>query len=170
MSSNPQDQNNNNKKTITVRGVDRDLYNRIVNLARQSGKTVGEIMNQAMSTFLGLAGKAGEKIDNVVYKARETGSAFIEGFKEARKDVVVISDIEELEANKNEIVSLGKPVLFRNIKKLVLEDVDDDTLDRYIDSIVSVDELVIPRSLNKFKVLQKCKFVKRIRLLNFETP
>lgn len=163
MSSNPQDQNNNNnKKTITVRGVDSDLYNRIVNLSRQSGKTVGEIMNQAMSTFLGLAGKAGEKIDNAVYKARETGRAFIEGFNEVKKDVVIISDIEELEANKNEIMSLGKPVLFRNIKKLVLEDVDDDTLDRYIDSIVSVDELVIPRSLNKFKVLQKCKFVKRI--------
>lgn len=68
---------------------------------------------------------------------------------------MIISDIEELEANKNEIMSLGKPVLFRNIRKLVLEDVDDLTLDRYIDSIVSVDELVIPRSLNKFKVLQK---------------
>jgi hypothetical protein len=163
MSSNPQDQNNNNnRKTITIRGVDSDLYNRIVNLSRQSGKTVGEIMNQAMSTFLGLAGKAGEKIDEAVSKARETGKAFIEGFNEAKKDVVIISDIEELEANKNEITSLGKPVLFRNIKKLVLEDIDEPTLDRYIDSIVSVDELVIPRSLNKFKVLQKCKFVKRI--------
>ena len=72
MSSNPQDQNNNNRKTITIRGVDSDLYNRIVNLSRQSGKTVGEIMNQAMSTFLGLAGKAGEKIDEAVFKARET--------------------------------------------------------------------------------------------------
>jgi hypothetical protein len=163
MSSNPQDQNNNNnRKTITIRGVDSDLYNRIVNLSRQSGKTVGEIMNQAMSTFLGLAGKAGEKIDEAVFKARETGKAFIEGFNEAKKDVVIISDIEELEANKNEITSLGKPVLFRNIKKLVLEDIDEPTLDRYVDSIVSVDELVIPRSLNKFKVLQKCKFVKRI--------
>ncbi|MFP3233494.1 MAG: hypothetical protein RXR08_07330 [Sulfolobaceae archaeon] len=162
MSSNPQDQNNNNRKTITIRGVDSDLYNRIVNLSRQSGKTVGEIMNQAMITFLGLAGKAGEKIDDAVFKARETGRAFIEGFNEAKKDVVIISDIEELEANKNEITSLGKPVLFRNIKKLVLEDIDEPTLDRYIDSIVSVDELVIPRSLNKFKVLQKCKFVKRI--------
>ena len=162
MSSNPQDQNNNNRKTITIRGVDSDLYNRVVNLSRQSGKTVGEIMNQAMSTFLGLVGKAGEKIDEAVFKARETGKAFIEGFNEAKKDVVIISDIEELEANKNEITSLGKPVLFRNIKKLVLEDIDEPTLDRYIDSIVSVDELVIPRSLNKFKVLQKCKFVKRI--------
>ena len=162
MSSNPQDQNNNNRKTITIRGVDSDLYSRIVNLSRQSGKTVGEIMNQAMSTFLGLAGKAGEKIDDAAFKAKETGKAFIEGFNEARKIVVIISDIEELEANKNEITSLGKPVLFRNIKKLVLEDIDEPTLDRYIDSIVSVDELVIPRSLNKFKVLQKCKFVKRI--------
>ncbi|BCU70186.1 hypothetical protein [Stygiolobus caldivivus] len=166
MSSGPdqqgQNNNNDNKKTITVRGIDSDLYTRIVNLSRQSGKTVGEIMNQAMSTFLGIAGKAGEKLDDAVYKARETGRAFIEGFNEAKKDVVIVSDVEELNANKNEIVAMGKPVSFRNIKKLVLEDIDDTTFDKYIDSIISVDELVIPRSLNKFKVLQKCRFVKRI--------
>ena len=155
-------QNDQNKKTITVRGVDGELYKRIVNFARESGKTVGEVMNQAMSTFLSITGKAGEKIDDAIYKAKETGRAFIEGFNESRKDILVVSDMVELTANKNEIISAGKPISFRNIKRLVLEDIDEQTFDNYIDSIINVDELVIPRSLNKFKVLQKCRFVKSI--------
>ncbi|MDT7876328.1 MAG: hypothetical protein RQ872_06395 [Sulfolobaceae archaeon] len=158
--SNSQDENK--KKTVTIRGIDMSLYERLVKVARDSGKTVGEVMNQAMSTFLGVAGKAGEKIDQAISMSKDVGKSFIEGFNEAKKNIVIISDLESIEVKKEELVSFGKPVSFRNIGKLVLLDIDQDTFNTFIDSIISVNELVIPRNLNKFFVLQKCKFVKKI--------
>ncbi|BFH72861.1 hypothetical protein SJAV_08050 [Sulfurisphaera javensis] len=162
MSNNQQDEN---KKTITIRGVNKDLYERMVNIARNSGKTVGEVMNQAMMTFLGIAGKVGEKIDEATQKTISVGKAFIEGYNEAGKNIFIVSDLEELRITKNEIVSLGKPVSFRNIKRLILDDIDQQTIDTYIDSIISVDEVVVPSTINKLLLLQKCKFVKKITVL-----
>ncbi|MBB5254726.1 hypothetical protein [Sulfurisphaera ohwakuensis] len=159
MSNNQQDEN---KKTVTIRGVNRDLYERMVNIARNSGKTVGEVMNQAMMTFLGLAGKVGEKIDEATQKAINVGKAFVEGYNEAGKNIFIVSDLEELRITKNEIIGLGKPVSFRNIKRLILDDIDQQTIDQYIDSIITVDEVVVPSSVNKLLLLQKCKFVKRV--------
>lgn len=159
MSNNQQDEN---KKTVTIRGVNRDLYERMVNVARNSGKTVGEVMNQAMMTFLGLAGKVGEKIDEATQKAINVGKAFVEGYNEAGKNIFIVSDLEELRITKNEIIGLGKPVSFRNIKRLILDDIDQQTIDQYIDSIITVDEVVVPSSVNKLLLLQKCKFVKRV--------
>lgn len=137
----------------------------MVNIARNSGKTVGEVMNQAMMTFLGIAGKVGEKIDEATQKTISVGKAFIEGYNEAGKNIFIVSDLEELRITKNEIVSLGKPVSFRNIKRLILDDIDQQTIDTYIDSIISVDEVVVPSTINKLLLLQKCKFVKKITVL-----
>jgi len=157
--------NENEKKIITVRGVDKDLYERISNIARNSGKTVGDVINDAMRTFLAFSGKVGEKLDEATQKAIGVGKSFVEGYNEAGKNILIVSDMEELHINKNEIASVGKLVSFRNIKRLVLEDVDQDTINRYIDSIISVDELVVPSSVNKLLILPKCKFVKKITVM-----
>jgi len=157
--------NENEKKIVTVRGVDKDLYERISNIARSSGKTVGDVINDAMRTFLAFSGKVGEKIDEATMKAIGVGKSFVEGYNEAGKNILIVSDMEELHINKNEIVSVGKLLSFRNIKRLVLEDVDQDTINRYIDSIISVDELVVPSSVNKLLILPKCKFVKKITVM-----
>lgn len=159
------DNNENEKKVITVRGVDKDLYERVVKMARDSGKTVGEVINDAIRTFLAFSGKVGQKIDETTQKAIGIGKAFVEGYNEAGKNILIISDLEELHVNKNEIISAGKPISFRDIKRLVLEDIDQDTINNYIDSIISVDELVVPPSVNKLLLLQKCKFVKKITVM-----
>lgn len=163
--SNNQNNNDENKKTITIRGINRDLYERMVNVARNSGKTVGEVMNQAMMTFLGVAGRVGEKIDEATQKTISVGKAFIEGYNEVGKNIYVVSDLEELRVSKNEIMTLGKPVSFRNIRRLILDDIDQQTINQYIDSIISVDEVVVPSSINKLFLLLKCKFVKKITTL-----
>ena len=158
MSSN----NENEKKVITVRGVEKDLYERIIQVARDSGRTVGEVINDAIRTFLAFSERIQGKIDETTQKAIGIGKAFVEGYNEAGRNILIISDLEELRVNKNEIVSAGKPISFRNIKKLILEDIDQDTINNYIDSIISVDELVVPSSVNKLLLLPKCKFVKKI--------
>lgn len=86
--------------------------------------------------------------------------SFVQGFEDAKKDVVVISDVEESSVTKKEILQVGKPISFRNIKKLTLN-IDQEVLS-YVDSIIGVDELVIPPTINKITFLQKCKFMKKI--------
>ncbi|MEM2013520.1 MAG: hypothetical protein QW536_09260, partial [Metallosphaera sp.] len=93
---------------------------------------------------------------------KSTGKAFIDGFNETKRNVFVVSNIGEITVFKSEIVNAGRPVSFRNIGKLILPDIDQDTLDKYVDSIISVDELVIPPSINKLMLMRKAKFVKRI--------
>ena len=158
-------ENENEKKVITVRGVEKDLYERILQIARNSGRTVGEVINDAIRTFLAFSERIQGKIDETTQRAIGIGKAFIEGYNEAGKEIIIISDLEELHVNKNEIISAGKPVSFRDIKKLVLEDIDQDIINKYIDSIISVDELVVPSSVNKLLLLQKCKFVKKITVM-----
>ncbi|AHC50740.1 hypothetical protein SUSAZ_01195 [Sulfolobus acidocaldarius SUSAZ] len=150
------------KKSITIRGIDQDLYEKMVNFARDSGRTVGEVMNQAMSSFLGVASETANVIDQTLQRAKETGRSFVEGFNEARKGVSVIADLDDLTLSKEEIINHGKQLSFRNIKRLTFPDIDEQTFENYIVSIVSVDELDIPKSLNKLKVLQRGRFVKKI--------
>ncbi len=40
------------RSTITVRGVDRELYEELVRLARETGKNIGELLNLAMKLLL----------------------------------------------------------------------------------------------------------------------
>ncbi|MEM3221778.1 MAG: hypothetical protein QXD56_07500, partial [Saccharolobus sp.] len=87
---------------------------------------------------------------------------FIEGFKEGMGDFIVISDIDELTINKEELIEAGKPVLFRNIKRLTLLGITDQEISNNIQEINGVDELIVPPNINKIKLLQKCRMVKRI--------
>lgn len=148
------------KKTVTIRGVDSSLYEKAVIMARQTGKTVGDIVNQALSAFLGVADKAANTLDKIVTGAKDVGKSFIEGYEDSKKNLIIISNLEELSINKDEIIQEGKSVSFRNIRKLQLN-IDQETL-KYIDSIIGVDELIIPKGINKIALLTKCKFVKKI--------
>ncbi|BCS94010.1 hypothetical protein [Metallosphaera javensis (ex Sakai et al. 2022)] len=154
--------NNKENRTVTIRGIDSKLYERLVNLARETGKTVGEVTNQAIGNFLSAISEAEMITSNVKDGIKSTGKAFIDGFNESKRNVLVVSNIGEITVFKSEIISTGRPVSFRNIGKLILPDIDQDTLERYVDSIISVDELVVPPSINKLMITRKARFVKRI--------
>lgn len=154
--------NNKENRTVTIRGIDSKLYERLVNLARETGKTVGEVTNQAIGNFLSAISEAEMITSNVKDSIKSTGKAFIDGFNESKRNVLVVSNIGEITVFKSEIISTGRPVSFRNIGKLILPDIDQDTLERYVDSIISVDELVVPPSINKLMITRKARFVKRI--------
>jgi|ECHhosMinimDraft_1075155.scaffolds.fasta_scaffold00009_47 hypothetical protein len=152
----------NETKTVTIRGVNKEVYNEVVRLSREIGKSVGEITNQALTLFLSIANEASRAISSVGGGVVETGKAFIEGFRESRKDITIISNIDEMEISKDELISYGKPISFRNIKRLTFTDIDQNTFENYIDSLISIEELVIPSSVNKLKLLQRSRFIKRI--------
>lgn len=157
-----QENNENKKKTITIRGVDEKIYRKLTEIARSSGKTIGEVTNQAFKTFLDISDAAKRTASGVV----ESGKTFIEGFKEGMGNLIIISDIDELSVNKEEIMQTSKPIAFKGIKKLSLVGISDDDIEKYIQEISDVDELIIPSSVNKLKLLQKCRRVKRVVVQN----
>jgi|BEDMetMinimDraft_2_1075160.scaffolds.fasta_scaffold01002_8 hypothetical protein len=156
--------NEENKKTKTIRGVDQGLYNKILEVARSSGKTVGEIVNQSFKSFLELSNTAKKTITGAI----ESGKTFIGGVKEGMGNIVLISDIEELTISKQELNEISKPIAIRNVKRLNISELSQEEIDKYIQEITNVDEIIVSEKINKIKLFQKCKKIKRISVMQSE--
>ena len=152
-----------NKRTMTIRGIDKDLYDRAVALAKETGRTVGEVINEALRLILSLASTTASTAKELGVSTFELGKAAVEGMKEGL-NIYEISDIEEIELTKDDLENIEGIVRLRNIKRLVFSnDITEELIDKKIHSIVMCDEIIIPRHIRKLKVLKKCKFIKKIR-------
>jgi len=138
-----------NSETISVKGIKKDLYEKIKEIARETGKTIGEITNESYKMFVTSA--------NTV---KEAGEQFIHGIKET--NVLFISNIENLEITGEEIKNYGKKISFRNIKNLKITDISENDFENYIDSLINIQKLTIPKNINKLKVLERSKFINEI--------
>ncbi|MGC8689306.1 MAG: hypothetical protein ACP5UG_04595 [Thermoplasmata archaeon] len=138
-------------ETISVKGVKKDLYEKIKELARESGKTIGEITNEAyrmfVSTFPGVL---------------ETGEEFIQGVKESQS--LTISNIDDLEITGNEIKGYGKKIVFRNIGRLRIKDISEKDFEDYIVALINVRVLEVPKELNRLRILERSKFIGELRV------
>jgi len=138
-----------NDETISVKGVKKDLYEKIKEAARESGKTIGEITNEAYRLFVSTT-------SGVI----ETGEQFVQGIKESQS--MVISNIENIDITGQEIKSYGKKISFRNIGTLKIKEISEKDFEDYITSITNVKRLEIPKELNRLKVLERSKFIGEI--------
>lgn len=138
-----------NDETISVKGVKKDLYEKIKQAARDSGKTIGEITNEAYRLFVSTT-------TNII----ETGEQFVQGLKESQ--VLEISNIDSLEISGQEIKSYGKKISFRNIGVLKIKDISEKDFEDYVVSIINIKRLEIPKELNKLKILERSKFIGEI--------
>jgi len=139
------------KKTITIRNIDEELYAKASALAKSIGETVGEVINEALRVFLSLA----EGSYELVQKVRE-------GMETTLKTITV-GDLDELIVSKKDLEDIEGRVRFRNIKKLIFDNtVDLETFNRKVQSIVFVNEVIIPKNIAKLKALAKMRFVKKV--------
>ena len=139
------------RTSVTIRGVDKDLYNRLSILARETGKTIGELVNESMRLMLSLTDSLGKTITSF-------GEALREGWKEARDKYLEISLLDELVVTKKDLEELDKPVVFKNIKRLVIsDDVPYELFEEKVREIIMCREIVIPRGYPKLKVARKIK-------------
>ena len=140
------------KKVVSIRGVDKKLYEEIATLARETGRTVGEVINEAMKLFLTTSGKL-----------VELGKAFAEGLKEGSENAIEVGNLDILVVDRRDLKCVDGPIVFKNIKKLVIgRDVPFELFESKVRRIVMCDEVVIPDSYPKLLVARKCYFVKKI--------
>ncbi len=157
------------KITIAVRGVDEDLYRRVSALAKETGRTIGELINESMKLLLSVASTALEKSKELtgttVVLARRFSEGLKEGFKEA--EALVISDVEELNLTRKDLEEVSKPIILKNIKKLSIDDdVPYELFKNKVLSITFCDEVSVPSSYPKLEVLSICRMVKKLTFKN----
>jgi len=137
------------RRSVTIKGIRNDLYKRMKELAYETGKTLGDVTNDA---YLAMEATA----DGLLDVSRNFQMGLSSGGSK------VLGHMNELELTGKEIADANKKILIRNVKKLTLKDIDDKTATRYIFSIRDVDELVIPQGLSKVELLSRCTSIGKV--------
>lgn len=137
-------------ENISIKGVQKRLYERVKGLATDTGKTVGEITNDAFKVLLAAAGET-----------KKVGEEFIQAVMDSKSTFV--QDINSIDITGPELAKNNKRVIFRNIQNLVFKDITETDFDAYVESIINVKNLEIPKAISKFKVLERAKYVDNIK-------
>jgi len=120
---------------VTIRGIDDEIYRRFSAEARNRGVAIGKLVTLAMSNLLEVKPMGNYKV-------------------EMNEEVIV---------EKNELESLDKPVIFKNIVKLTFtEDVDWQTFNDHVERMENIEELKVLGTVTKLQILAKSKNVGKI--------
>ena len=112
-------ENEETKQNISVKGVRKDIYGRILKLTRDTGQTLGEITNEAYRTFL-----------SGVEGAKHLSKNFIEGA--TKGSVKYIENIKTLTINGEDLAEISTKIVFRNIDTLIFEDISTDDSTKHV--------------------------------------
>ncbi len=137
-------------ENISIKGIQSNIYKRVKEMARETGKTIGEITNESYKIFISAANET-----------KAAGQEFIKGIKETQ--MTIIENISTVEITGEDIKSNGKNVIFRNINSLIIKDINKEDFDKYVASIVSVKHLEVPKSIPKMMVLERSKFIDELK-------
>lgn len=141
-----------NAEHISVKGVSKDVFDRVKQLAHETGKTMGEITNDAYRTVLG------------TFEATKSVSReFVDGARGVGR-IETVSGFKTLSVTGSDLKEMGKKVIFRNIGTLVLDDIDDKTFNEVVERIIQVHTLKVSNEVRKSSVIVKCHYVDEIDL------
>lgn len=142
--------NEEEKQNISVKGVRKDIYSRVLNLTRETGQTLGDITNEAYRTFL-------SGIDGAVHLSKN----FFEGA--AQSHVKHVENIKSLTLEKKDIEEFPGKVAFRNMDILILEDLTTEDVEKHIESISNVKVVKIPKTVSKASIVLRSSFIDEIQ-------
>ncbi|MEM0158630.1 MAG: hypothetical protein QXP70_05885 [Methanomassiliicoccales archaeon] len=137
------------EKTVSIRGIREDIYKRMTRLARETGKTVGEITNDAYHALIA-------SVDGV----RKVSKEFLEGINST--EIKSISNLKKVSISGSDLKEVEGSIRFSNIDELRFENIDPAEFERKVAAIVNVKVLTVPKNISKSKVLLKCSYVDEI--------
>ncbi len=153
--------NNSKRKDVTIRGVNSDLYDKAAEVARRTGKTIGDVINEALKLFLDMTEGLRTSLQPIVDGAKEAGK--ILGASMSSLAPAMISSLDELEISKGDLEQFRKKIIFSDIKKLYFtDDVDSETLEKYVAMIRNCEEVRVPKSISKLLVLSRCRDIEKL--------
>ncbi len=146
-----ENENEESKQNISVKGVRKDIYGRIRKLTRDTGQTLGEITNEAYRTFL-----------SGVEGAKHLSKNFIDGA--TKGSVKYIENIKTLTINGEDLAEISTKIVFRNIDTLIFEDISTEDVTKHVESLSNVKVIVIPKSVSKASILLRSTLIDEIRI------
>ena len=144
------------KRTVSIKGVSDRVYRKMTQIAKDTGKTIGDITNESYKTFLGA-------VEGAVGISKE----FVRGAKSAM--VETVSNFKNLEISGKELLEIGNKVSFRNIDNLTITDISEEDFNSHIDSFIQIKNLVIPDNVRKSVAVKKCNFVDNLSVMPEKT-
>ncbi len=144
-------ENEESKQNISVKGVRKDIYGKILKLTRDTGQTLGEITNEAYRTFL-----------SGVEGAKHLSKNFIDGA--TKGSVKYIENIKTLTINGEDLAEISTKIVFRNIDTLIFEDISTEDVTKHVESLSNVKVIVIPKSVSKASILLRSTLIDEIRI------
>ncbi|MEM0097344.1 MAG: hypothetical protein QW338_02630 [Conexivisphaerales archaeon] len=141
--------NEEDEKTVTIKGIKSDLFKKVKDLAYNSGKTIGDMTNKAYETLVSSA-----------QGIEEISKSFQLGINTS--NVIIIANMKDISISGEEIVKENKRVLLKNIDVLKLTGFTDEILDKYIERIKDVKELQVEGQISKIKLLSKCTNILKV--------
>jgi len=147
-------------KVVTIRELDKKLFEQFVSLTKTWGKNTGTIFSKILSNYLESGGS----------------NIFMPAFEERLKELdcnhlEIVENVVELTIQKKDLISLPDDVkfYFRNIEKLVLhEDIDTTTLLKYIYRI-SNSSVNSPKNVEKIFFLSLLQYYSKYPVKDRET-
>lgn len=148
-------------KDITIRGLNPELYRGVAELSKRLGVSIGEIMNEAMKLLLDARGELMTGLGPLMEGIWSAGKALSEGISNLAP--VPISGVEEVELSKEDFARFGRRILITDIRRVIFsQDVDEETLEKYVAVIRNCDEVSFPKSTSKLLALSKCRNVGKV--------
>ncbi|MEM0155973.1 MAG: hypothetical protein QW597_05165 [Thermoplasmataceae archaeon] len=138
-------------QNISVKGIRKDVYDKVSQIAKATGKTLGEVTNEAYKSMIG----AFDGLGNI---SRNFKQGLVGGMAK------YIENIKNVDISGKDLEEIGHKTVFKNIDTLTLTDVNDETFDKYVDAIINVKKVIIPATLRKSRVILKCSYVDAIEL------
>jgi hypothetical protein len=147
------------KASITIRGVDKELYEKFSRKAKELNMTVGAILNEAMRDFLSLVDTG---LD-AVQKVTDTAVTTIRSAIPPQDEYIVIKDIGEISLSASDLEKSEKKLMIVNVKKVIFsDDVTEEIFRKKIKSIKFADEVTFPKSVSSLTVAERCQMVKKL--------
>ena len=138
-----------NEKTVSIRGIASDIYRKILQISSETGKTVGELTNEAYQKMVqtsSLVEKAAEKALEKKFKVADT----------------IVENIGQITLNNDEVEKLYGNIGFRNIDTLELAGLSDINAYGKISFISNVKILKLTKGTKKVNLLSKLNDVSQI--------
>jgi len=136
------------KKDVSIKGVSRELYQKMISFAKSTGKNVGEVTNEAYRSFL-------STVEDIKHSAKNS-------LDKQKSNVKYVENIKYLTIDEKTLSELGEKVSFQNMDELVFDGVTNDEFTSKVESIRNVKHLVIPSDVSKAAAILKCTYVDRI--------
>jgi len=119
------------------------------------------VINESLKLFLDLTEGLRTSLQPIVNGAKEAGKMLEASMSTLAP--VMVAGLDELEISKEDLEQFGKRVIFSDIKKLYFaDDVDSETLEKYVAMIRDCDEVRVPKGVSKLLVLSRCRDIGKL--------